>query len=291
MDLSNRGHELRHRRQQRPRRDDPAELLRHHGELRRTRARRRRAPLAIASPGQSSETIVFQRSATPDRSPVSTSDAARDDDRPLAVEHGAHRGAQLVLVGGEVELHQRFTNTASARRSSFSIGGQRQRVDHDDVLGQLVAPPAARRRTHAARRAAGAGTRRGPRRRRRRPRPSRRRPRGDRRPTATRGVLGEHGFDLHRVHVVAAAHVHLLVAADEAQPPGIVDPPEVARAHEAVGRERGRRQRRRRPSSPTSRRGSGGTPRRRRRPASQQLGARRRRGAGRPTPRRPRRDR
>ena len=53
------------------------------------------------------------------------------------------------------------------------------------------------------------------------------------------GMRREHALDLDRVHVVAAAHVHLLAAADEAQPAAIVDPAEVAGAHEAVGGERG----------------------------------------------------
>ena len=43
------------------------------------------------------------------------------------------------------------------------------------------------------------------------------------------------------IHVVAAADVHLLAAPDEAQPAAVVDPAEVAGAHEAVGGERGPR--------------------------------------------------
>ena len=54
------------------------------------------------------------------------------------------------------------------------------------------------------------------------------------------GVRGEHAFDLDRVHVVAAAHVHLLAPADEAEPAAVVDPAEIPGAHESVGGERGR---------------------------------------------------
>ena len=50
----------------------------------------------------------------------------------------------------------------------------------------------------------------------------------------------QHALDLDRVHVVPAAHVHLLAPADEAEPALVVDPTEVAGAHETVGGERGR---------------------------------------------------
>ena len=48
----------------------------------------------------------------------------------------------------------------------------------------------------------------------------------------------EHGFDLDRIHVVPAAHVHLLAAADEPEPALVVEPTEVAGLHEAVAGER-----------------------------------------------------
>ena len=73
---------------------------------------------------------------------------------------------------------------------------------------------------------------------------------GDDRDRGDGGMLGEHRLDLHRVHVVAAADVHLLAPADEPQPALVVDPAEVARAHRAVGVERGARWRRGRASSP-----------------------------------------
>ena len=55
------------------------------------------------------------------------------------------------------------------------------------------------------------------------------------------GMGRQHALDLDRVDVVAAADVHLLAPADEPQTAAVVDPAEVAGAHEAVGRERGAR--------------------------------------------------
>ena len=51
------------------------------------------------------------------------------------------------------------------------------------------------------------------------------------------GMGRQHALDLDRIHVVTAPYVHLLAPAHESQPATIVDPTEVAGAHEAVGGE------------------------------------------------------
>ena len=53
-----------------------------------------------------------------------------------------------------------------------------------------------------------------------------------------RRVFEQDRLDLERVHVVAAAYVHLADAAGDAQPPGLVDRTEVTGSEPSVGVER-----------------------------------------------------
>ena len=53
----------------------------------------------------------------------------------------------------------------------------------------------------------------------------------DHRGLADRGVGVEGLLDLERVDVLAAGHDHLVVAADDVEPPGLVDPADVAGDH------------------------------------------------------------
>ena len=48
------------------------------------------------------------------------------------------------------------------------------------------------------------------------------------------GMVRQHRFDLDRIHVVAAADVHLLGAADEPKAALLVEPTEVARPDVAI---------------------------------------------------------
>ena len=176
------------------------------------------------------------------------------------------RVAQLVLVGGEVELHGgrtlpdarrqaracRASTQPSGERGAVDLlhRGERERVDDASASGSLYAGELVARERRGGRRASAAcagsrGTTTAT------PiSPITGSARGTTATAATPGCVGQHRLDLDRVDVVAAADVHLLAATDEAEPAVVVDPAEVAGAHEAVGGERGARSPRGRASSP-----------------------------------------
>ena len=195
----------------------------------------------IVSAGQSRSSIRFHsalasspRSTIPRISAIghSRSSTARTD------------RAQLVLLGREVQLHSlvslpRPVRARGGRASPSAVSGSESTTT--SCSGSLCRASRSARERRAAPRASGAGC------------PSRTTTRatpispitssgarGDR-DIRDRGVGGEHRLDLHGVDVVAAAHVHLLAAADEPEAAGLVEPPEVAGADEAVARERGGR--------------------------------------------------
>ena len=225
---------------------------------------------AIVSAGQPSSTIVAHERRSGARR-VSTTARASEIGLSLR-EHRADRVAELVLVGRELEFHEPVrlrgsrNSATNARRSIFSPAVSGSSARTTSASGSLYA---ARCGPANARSSSSVGTRAGSRGTIDRDAdlahhvvgPGHDRDRGD------VGVRRQHALDLDGVHVVPAAHVHLLAAADEPQAALVVDPTEVAGAHEPVGGERGARSARDRASSPTSPRGSAGRPRRPRRAA------------------------
>ena len=190
-----------------------------------------------------SSTIVAQQRGLGVRRVSTTARAHRDG--ALLDEHRANRVAKLFLISAEFEFHEEalrltgsFTSATNARRSIFSPAVSGSSARTASASGSLYAAtcgPANARSSSRVGTLAGS------------------RDDHDGHADLTHDVVGaghdrergevgvgrEHALDLNGIHVVTAAYVHLLAAPDEPEPAAVVDPTEIAGAHEAVGGERG----------------------------------------------------